>query len=453
MNDKKCVLCSESLSKGDVVTVHKSGRKTLVESSVLLKDNLENILRNEDPLTVHIACRKNYTRKTTINKRKRETENEEDLVPANAKSLKHVKSHSNCDTIKTSGRPVQQERFCAFQKLCKFMEEDEDGQLSLSMLQEKMKTLLGDGEDAYCKKYLKKKIIEHFGDRVTVTDLERNETIFTLTDFSKEIFLNNWLKNRDADPIKIVKAAAEIIRNDIKSKVYNITEYVVDKDNVAGENIVPESLQIFMNNVMPQRYCTKSKERKKEAIAQSIISAVRPRSFIPPLLLNLGVYMHRHYGSKSLVDTMSSFGFSVGYEEVKRFEHSARIASKSNECSEGFLQLAFDNADVNVKTIDGHSTFHTTGGIEIITPKPVGKNDYKIPRVLKFAKSNSGELPKGEIDLIFYKPPEKNGLDNVTMKDVVAVRNKARPLDVLWLVKCSKLSLFHFFGTTATSSK
>jgi predicted nucleic acid-binding Zn ribbon protein len=56
-----CVLCGESLSKGEVIVVER-GMKTILEVSSLRKYGKYEHLQNAHSIQVHAICRKNYTR-------------------------------------------------------------------------------------------------------------------------------------------------------------------------------------------------------------------------------------------------------------------------------------------------------------------------------------------------------------------------------------------------------
>lgn len=51
-----------------------------------------------------------------------------------------------------------------------------------------------------------------------------------------------------------------------------------------------------------------------------------------------------------------------------KFE-TATCLAEDPQLNEGvFLQFVFDNADINVRTLDGHNTFHAMGGIMCVSP-------------------------------------------------------------------------------------
>ncbi|CAH2091780.1 unnamed protein product [Euphydryas editha] len=68
-----CFICNKPLSKSEIVTVNL-GMKTLINASIERGDEFTDYLKDQKSVKVHVECRKNYTRKSTIAavKRKRE---------------------------------------------------------------------------------------------------------------------------------------------------------------------------------------------------------------------------------------------------------------------------------------------------------------------------------------------------------------------------------------------
>ena len=72
--------------------------------------------------------------------------------------------------------------------------------------------------------------------------------------------------------------AASIIRDDIRSKVYNCSEYPNITDLSESDAMVPESLLSLLQGVIKESAdAPSSTDQKITAIAHSIISACQPR--------------------------------------------------------------------------------------------------------------------------------------------------------------------------------
>ena len=105
------------------------------------------------------------------------------------------------------------------------------------------------------------------------------------------------------------------------------------------------------------------------SIGQAIMQATRPKVLMAPLQIGLAVQLHSHFASQYIVDRLHAHGFCSSYHHVQTFEKCAA-------CKQGvdlpvernhFLQFVADNVDHNVRTIDGHGTFHGMGMIATIT--------------------------------------------------------------------------------------
>ena len=60
-----CILCKKLLREGDVVTVSR-GLSALVASSQRRHDDISSLLQGLSTITVHVECRKRYTRGSSI---------------------------------------------------------------------------------------------------------------------------------------------------------------------------------------------------------------------------------------------------------------------------------------------------------------------------------------------------------------------------------------------------
>lgn len=164
------------------------------------------------------------------------------------------------------------------------------------------------------------------------------------------------------------------------------------------------------------------------------MTAVRPKSFLSSIQISFGTYLYRKFGSKHLVNLCHQMGFSCSYTEAMRFESSAILRKQELQIIEkgAFVQFVWDNADVNVKTIDGENTFHEMGGIMIITPHTSFLPDKSIPR-LKYVPADS--LISSTNSELKHSTMKKNaGLSAISIADV-KINEDIIPTapDLLWL--------------------
>ena len=264
----------------------------------------------------------------------------------------------------------------AFTKLCQYIDENEECQYSMPELVNKLDGYLAgaDGYTCACTtKWLKQKLLDHYPDNVIVTSEQGKPTIFSFRDVQHSIIREKWEADREArvpsDSNSIVDMAAAIIRDDIRTTVYNSSEYP-HIDNMHNDASVPGSLERFLHGIIKPNAASSS-ERRCTAIGHSIVSACRPRSFISPILLSIAMYIHRKYASRELIDILSSLGFSANYKEVQRLNCAFLTNVEPDYNLSGFTQFVFDNADFNIATTTGHNTFHAMGGIACVTPAGV----------------------------------------------------------------------------------
>ena len=83
--------------------------------------------------------------------------------------------------------------------------------------------------------------------------------------------------------------------------------------------------------------------------------------------------MHRQFGSKFLIESLYSHGFSLSYAEILRFERCAAAYRGTNipdldEHQNYSMQAVADNVDHNAKTMDGKNTLHGMGDTVAVTP-------------------------------------------------------------------------------------
>ena len=173
----------------------------------------------------------------------------------------------------------------------------------------------------------------------------------------------------DMEKIHLIKTAAKLIRNDIKSVETSNEHYPPSYEIESQEkcyNFLSTSVKVFLEGII----MGKDVDLKRASIGQAIMQAARPRVLLAPLQIGLGVQLHHHFASRLLIDSLHRLGFCCSYQEVQRFGKNAAVTQGTcipNHTSE-FVQYVADNVDHNLRTLDGNDTFHGMGLIATVTP-------------------------------------------------------------------------------------
>ena len=333
----------------------------------------------------------------------------------------------------SGGRPAQDDRRLAFIKVTEFLEENDDEQTTISDLVDKMAEYVTDSNvEPYSERHMKDKLIEHFGNRVLVTTVNGKLNVATMRQTAESVLLE-FHANQSKDPTTqkkmILEAAAKFILDDIKKMETGQEAYPSSKDIESEEaslNYLPDSLQILLGKVLT----TKGLELKIASIGQAIIQAARPRVLVAPLQIALGVQLQHHFSSRFLIDSLHAHGFCSSYKEVTRFNRNAAVYQGTDipNYNKEFVQYAADNVDHNIRTLDGHNTFHGMGIIAMITPGTT--QGHQIPRAVVPTNDIS---TTGRIQIQYHRA-DNQALATLTYGSVPIVRahDPTASLDVLW---------------------
>ena len=348
------------------------------------------------------------------------------------------------------GSSADAKREDAFEKLCDYLEENDECQYSFEDLQN-MFLQLSPEVEAYSDIHLKRKLIQRYGNSLNFAVLSGKRNVICFGGATNSILSDNWYRNRNYDneaqeELRVIKTAAAIIRREIKSKSYDYSQFpTTEQISKGGAELVPEVLNVLITEII-QPTCKRQTpekiqrtkqitERKKTTICHSIISAARPRSFLSPVQLGMGVSLHRKFGSKVLIDILCNLGVCVPYKEVLKYERSV-TSQESTRIENGCVQFVFDNADYNVHTLDGHNTFHVMGEIACITPKTALQVEDNVPR----KKVTPHDVEKrGLFDLQTYRAPSTSGYSNIVARNMASLKIKPlsyehdRTLNLFWL--------------------
>ena len=186
------------------------------------------------------------------------------------------------------GRPTDKSRQEAFLEVAKYLKENDDEQLTVNDLTNKMAEF--NDQEPYSARYMKEKLKEHFGENIVIASINVKADVVTFRSTASTILQNFYDASRDADPeadkIRVIKAAADLIKTDIKSKDISKSFYPLPGEiSSLDENcaFLPETFYLFLRTIFNE----KSAERKIASIGQAIIQAARPTVLIAPLQIGL----------------------------------------------------------------------------------------------------------------------------------------------------------------------
>ena len=331
------------------------------------------------------------------------------------------------------GRPQNEEKKQAFVKVAKFLEDNDDEQITVGDLVEKMEEYLNDTEsEAYGRLHMKTKLLEYFGDKIIITDINGKANVVTFRTTATAILQEFHFREQQDDldineeQMNIIKTAAKLIKNDLKSIPTSSDSYpTITTDAESHVRYLPASLSTFLSLLTSE----KNNALKVASIGQAIVQAARPRVVISPLQIGLAVQLHHNFASRFLIDTLHHHGFCSSYQDVQMFNQNAALGQGTDIPSFNgeFVQYAADNVDHNSRTLDGHDTFHGMGMIAVVTP------GTKFSRNVTRRKVSSEEISAtGKVEIHPCGPRQVNV--EIKYKDLTLVRaeDPTANLDILW---------------------
>ena len=154
----------------------------------------------------------------------------------------------------------------AFLQVMADLQQHDEEQTTINDLIDNMKTYLGDRDSLpYGFTYMKKKIKDHYGDDIIIAEINGKSNVVTFT---------------------TTETAAKLIKSDIKS-INQSNDYYPTSEEMSAEkamDFVSESLCTFLQFFFPTNSST-----KVASLGQAIMQATRPRIFLCPLQLGVGV--------------------------------------------------------------------------------------------------------------------------------------------------------------------
>jgi hypothetical protein len=241
------------------------------------------------------------------------------------------------------------------------------------------------------------------------------------------IVSDKWYTDRktdvEADSKRIVKAAARLIASEIRDMASNMDKYPTASE-IADEDchFTPPLLTLLMQSLIASKV-------KQAALGQAIVQASRPRTIITPLLLGLAVEMDHVYASEFLIAELYSLGFSLSYDEVRRYKHSVLSAVSTNnddvqnDVGYAFTQWVADNLDHNSRTLDGLGTFHGMGIISASVCRTVHDTLADTPILRLKNRLSAVDIAKiTSIPIMAYDNISGGGLSVLRLQPVSSIR-------------------------------
>ena len=188
-----------------------------------------------------------------------------------------------------------------------------------------------------------------------------------------------------------MRTAAAIIREDIRSMAYQTYEYEPPHSTFDNAmSVVPDRLKVLLDDLINKQKINTEVDKKRECVViiHAIISSTRPRSFLS-MVHGLSSYIHRHVGSRHLVDISFNMGLCASYGEARRYKSSAMLDDQETIHPDSFKQFVLDTSDFNILTLDGYGTFHSMGGIMCITPTDAVEKAAVTKRIEKVPSAES----------------------------------------------------------------
>ena len=113
------------------------------------------------------------------------------------------------------GGPLEEERSWSFKKVIEYFQENDEEQVTLMDLTNKMAEIPEDCEP-YTAWYLKKRIIERFGDDVVIVERDGRPDIITMRQTVTKMLHNFYYERKEdstrREEMRLVKAAATTIK-------------------------------------------------------------------------------------------------------------------------------------------------------------------------------------------------------------------------------------------------
>ncbi|XP_043279745.1 uncharacterized protein [Venturia canescens] len=325
-----------------------------------------------------------------------------------------------CDNSASAEREAEVQS--AFRQVTEYIEKSQKGKFTAAELDRVMR-----GKTTYDRMF--QMLMDHYGGDIYILKKRGTDTLIFYRCFSTTKLCGDWytdpnsLKKKQKEAL--VNAAAQIIRKDIESHVYEHDVYPPAGRFLSSvQQDIPPLLRTFIDTLIVPDLLNLTEDHderyfvQRSAIAHSILSLVRRSGFTSHLQLALGIYIHRKCGSKLIIDLLHKLGACVSYYQLQQYEASVimdppKFVFEENIC----VQHVFDNTDHNVGTLDGYNTYHCLGGIAIYSPEENVSYEGRTKKLKNASNVSSATIASQSIIRTIPWTAHCNGLDNIVYTD------------------------------------
>ena len=159
-------------------------------------------------------------------------------------------------TIRKSGRPRDSDQEQAFSRMCSYFEMNDEEQMTISYLRGKMEEFLTEENSLpYTSYYLKKKMVERYGNSVYIAEGDGLNDIVTFREKTSHIlqsFYKDAQREVDEESQKkaIIETAARLIKSDIKTGAPSVTDHYPKSEELELDSalaFLPDALRNMLN--------------------------------------------------------------------------------------------------------------------------------------------------------------------------------------------------------------
>lgn len=441
---KNCLICGNTLnfviaSKnpnvhkykiGSVIMYHQKDDKIPLQQKILDKCKSRN-----DPKAVAVKARIDH------------------LQDLRAKEAKYHKLCLQKFYLEKSNRKhsVETKKLqVAFGKTCEWLDSQTDKQFSFGEIQNQMKQYHLQ-QKSYTYTHMKRKLTQYYGDRIYVAKSNiRKQPILQFVDAAVGILNESHTTKADETINASIKCVASVVKSELAgihsaNTVADTFPLSTDIDVDSLNKLIPAHLKQLIESTFDHRVRSELTLAKQTltrvSLCHILMNAGSHQSYVSPLLLAVGLFIHQQTRSKVVIEVLATLGMCAPYSVITEFEIEAAVAYKTDnlhpalESYLGFIQWVGDNFDLNEDTLDGKSTTHSMGVITCMTPK----HDMSMSVVKRGHTKASCILQSGNFGSIVksYIPPSR-----IPMSSKFTIKKLPPPtiiIDTAWMECIDKL--------------